>query len=218
MIDILVPVLGRPQNAAPLCESIVENTKNAYRIIFICSPGDQEQIDACILTAENTWIVDWEPGPGDFAKKINWAYERTMRPWVFQAADDIRFSPGWDSEALKVALRTGRGVIGTNDLRNPGVKRGQHATHILFSRAYIDRYVTGTIDGRGKIFHEGYDHQFTDNEFCQVAMRRGEWAFAKKAIVEHLHPYWGTAEWDDTYRKATRAGQPDQQLFIQRMS
>jgi glycosyltransferase involved in cell wall biosynthesis len=217
MIDILVPVLGRSQNAQPLVDSIVSATKGTYRIIFICSPEDEEQIQACEATAHDTWIVDWDPGPGDFAKKINAAYILSDSEWVFQGADDIRFSPGWDIEALKVASR-GRSVIGTNDLKNPGVKRGQHSTHTLFSRAYIDKYGSGTIDGQGKIFHEGYDHQFTDNEFCQVAMRRGEWAFAKKAVVEHLHPYWGTASWDETYQKAVRNGQADQDLFNQRMS
>jgi hypothetical protein len=217
MIDILIPVLGRPQNVQPLVDSIVESTKGAYRIIFVCSPSDQEEIYFCRLTAYDTWIAPFESGPGDFAKKINWAYEQTTSSWIFQGADDIRFSPGWDTEALKVVSR-GRSVIGTNDLKNPGVKRGQHSTHTLFSRAYIDKYGSGTIDGRGKIFHEGYDHQFTDNEFCQVAMRRGEWAFAKKAVVEHLHPYWGTAPWDETYQKAVRNGLADQDLFNQRMS
>lgn len=214
MIDLLIPVLGRPHNVEPLVDSIVFNTAGSYRIIFICSPGDDEQIKACTWMARDTWVVDWEPGRADYAKKINWAFERSSSEWVFQGADDIRFSPGWDTKALRYGKRFS--VIGTNDLHNPSVKRGIHSTHILFRRSYIERY-GGTFDGSGKVFSEAYDHQWIDNEFIQTAQRRGQWHFCKDSIVEHYHPVWGNNEWDPTYEKAFRESKEDQALFARRI-
>src|SRR6185436_4260431 len=133
-IDILIPALGRPNDIPRLMESL----PTEYRVIFICSPLDMDQIDACRRTKREVWIAEWEPGRGDFAKKINWAYERTDAEWVFQGATDLRFHPGWDKVALRVAERSGKRAIGTNDSHNPQVKRGMQSTHTLIARSYIE--------------------------------------------------------------------------------
>jgi len=214
-IDILIPVLGRPRNVTPLLESL-KVTQTPYQVFFICSPGDDAQIEACMATGLATWVVNWHPGAGDFAKKINWGFNMTHSEWVFQGADDIRFHGGWDTRALQVARHKDRMVIGTNDLHNPLVKRGGTSTHTLFRRSYIEEQ-GGSLDGPGIVFHEGYDHQFVDMEFCEVAKRRGVWAFSKQSIVEHFHPHWGNAEQDDTYTKADRARSHDMRLYRRRM-
>ena len=214
-IDILVPVLARPHNAQPLVDSATI-TESEHRVIFICSPKDREQIKACEATGADTLIVDWHPGVGDFAKKINYGFEHSDSEWVFQGADDIRFQPGWDHQALMLARKQRRRVIGTNDLHNPSVKRQLSSTHTLFARSYIEKY-GGTEDDTGTVFCELYDHQFVDTEFVEVARRRREWAFARHSVVEHLHPHWGFGEMDDTYRKALRATGADYRLFRDRM-
>jgi len=213
-IDVLVPVLGRPWNVEPFIESLAV-THSPYRVFFICSPGDEEEIDACRATDAETWVVEWPSGRGDFAKKINWGFGRTQSEWVFQGADDIRFTDGWDVEALHCAK--GRAVVGTNDLHNPSVRRGTHSTHVLFRRDYIERF-GGTFDGSGTVFSENYDHQWVDNEFIETAKLRGQWVFCKRSLVEHFHPVWGNNEWDDTYRKAFRESGEDQALYARRMA
>jgi len=154
VIDVLVPILGR--SPLEMLKTLWAFTTTPYQVYFICSPND-DQIATCQASGHVTWVVDWEPGRADFAKKINWAFARTNSEWVFQGADDIRFSPNWDVEALKVSARAG--VIGTNDLHNPSVKAGHSATHILFRRSYIEDY-GGTFDGSGAVFSEAYDHQW----------------------------------------------------------
>ena len=215
MIDILIPVLNRPHNAATVSESI-KVTKTPHRVIFICSPGDDAQIEACLQTGHETWTVPWMPGKADFSKKVNWGYEHSTAPWLFQAADDLRFYPDWDVNALKVAHHRERLVIGTNDLHNALVKRGVHATHVLFARSYIEEY-GGTHDNTGHVYSETYDHQYVDLEFCLTAKRRGVWGFSKTSIVEHLHPHWKLAEMDSTYEKAMRATASDYRLYQRRM-
>lgn len=215
-IDILIPVLNRPGHVRPLVDSITQATGSEHAIWFICSRGDLAQIAAVREAGLEPLVFHSAPGPADFARKINWAYTQTTAPWLFQGADDIRFGPGWDVEALAIARKTGARVIGTNDLHNPAVKSGRHSTHTLFARSYIEEH-GGTFDGSGEVFHIGYDHQYVDNEFVETAKYRGEWAFSARSVVEHFHPHWGNASMDTTYRKATRRTIQDRRLYRDRM-
>lgn len=213
---ILIPCLGRPQNVKPVVDSIRLAT-GAHRILFLCSPGDTEQISAVKKSGADHIVVPWQSDKADFALKINHAYEHhTDEDWIFQAADDLTFRVGWDRHAINAAERYRVGVVGTNDLGNPLVKRGKHSTHTLFSRAYIEEY-GGTFDGSGVVFCELYDHQWTDNEFVETAMQRGQFVSCPRAVVEHMHPHWGKGQMDDTYLKALRATREDRALFGQRM-
>jgi len=216
IIDILVPCLARPQNVAPLLASIKEVTRVDHRVIFIATEGDKEEIEA-LKRAGADFLVHPEPaGRGNFAKKINWAFPQTDAPWVFQGADDLRFHAGWDVNALRVGKQRRVGVVGTDDMGNPLVRRGGHSTHTLISRAYIEEF-GGTHDNSGLVFCELYQHEFCDNEFVQTAIKRGQWAFARRSKVEHLHPAWRKSELDSTYEKAFRYSQEDFQLYKRRM-
>lgn len=141
-------------------------------------------------------VIDRPPGPGDYARKMNHGVRVTTEPLLFLGADDIDFHPGW-FEAACARLTPGVGVVGTNDLGNPRVISGEHATHVLVTRAYVERH--GTIDEPGKVCHEGYPHEFVDDELVATAKARGAWAFAADSIVEHLHPSWGKAPTDPLY-------------------
>lgn len=213
MIDILVPVLGRPHRARPLVENIAANTRSDHQVIFICSPSDLEQRFACELTsAASILVAEWEPGPGDYARKINMGFRYTDSEWVFLGADDLCFCPGWDVHALATADVTGASVVGTDDLGNPKVKAGQHSTHSLVRRSYISQQ-GGSWDGPGTVYSPVYDHQYVDSELVEVAKQRGVWAFSHASKVEHMHAFWGKSDRDATYDKALRASNEDYQLF-----
>lgn len=212
----MVPVLGRPQNVEPTLKTIAEATSLPYRVVFIANFDDDDEIAALRQVKADYLVYPESAGRGDFAKKINWAYPQLDAPWVFQAADDLKFHQGWDVYAMRCYERSGAGVIGTNDLGNKLVMRGGHSTHTFFSREYIDAY-GGTYDDTGTVFCELYDHQYTDNEFVQTAIRRGKWIFSKRSIVEHLHPVWNKGEFDPTYDKAFRETKEDNRLYMKRM-
>jgi hypothetical protein len=65
-VAILVPVLNRPANVAPLMESISTTTPDPYRVLFICDPGDRAEQDA--IASQGGWMIS--PG-GSYASKIN---------------------------------------------------------------------------------------------------------------------------------------------------
>lgn len=224
MIDILVPVLGRPQNAQPLVDSIRANTTSDHKIWFICSTGDEEQRSAASATeADYVIIAQWPSGPGDYSRKINHAYRglrivRDPEDFVFTAADDVEFTPEWDLRILEVAQQTGAGMVGSNDDANPVVKRGKHSTHTLFSRDYVDTVGATFFDGPGVVFHEGYKHQWVDTEAVKAAIDRRQWAYARRSVVRHHHPFYDkSVAMDDTYRKALGGAHEDATLYRTRL-
>ncbi len=217
MIVVIVPVLGRPANAAPLAESIAANTTVPYRLVWVVSGYDEPQARACAEAGGTVRVSEFYPQKGDFARKINEAYLDTDEPWIFQGADDIVFHPGWDTAAIETAERTGARVVGTNDGHNPTVKAGLHSTHTFIHRSYVDD-PGASLDGPGTVFSEAYGHQYCDTELVELAKARGEWAFSAGSLVEHRHPFWvGRDRMDDTYRKGLATSRQDSLLYRRRM-
>ena len=205
MLDlvIIIPVLRRPQNVGPLVQSISGTTHVSYATVFVASPGDQIEINELEQQNQFYLLMDQSyENNGDYAKKINHAFNETEAIWYFLGADDLRFHYNWFEEAMKTHSRTEACVIGTNDLGNPIVKKGEHATHSLVLAEYVAE--CGTIDEPGKILHEAYPHEFVDNEFVETAKCRGAWAFSHRSMVEHLHPNWKKSANDAIY-----AAQPE---------
>lgn len=217
MIAVLVPVLGRPGRAAPLVASITAASTLVDEIVFLATSTDRAQIEAARRTGARVEIVPFPLDGGDYARKINHGVDLSTAPWIFQAGDDLRFERGWDVRALGKDTGPHVGVIGTNDLGNPLVKAGRHATHSLIRRAYVAE--RGTIDEPGKALHEGYWHCWVDNELIETATHRRAFAAARDAIVEHLHPIWpdgagGRKGRDDpTYRRGQKRYHEDAALF-----
>jgi len=190
---IVVPMLGRAHRVAPLVESI--RATCAGRVLFALTPGDDE-VRAAVDALDCEHIDVPRQPVGDYARKINAGYRSTTEAHILCGADDLKFHPGW-YEAAVAALGPGIGVVGTNDLGNPRVMAGQHATHCLVTRDYADRF--GTVDQAGQIMHEGYPHEYVDDELIGTAKMRRAWAFAPGSHVEHLHPNWGKAPRDEMY-------------------
>lgn len=210
---ILVPVLRRPQNVRPTIERFAEATPEPHRILFLATAGDSAEIDE--IRSAGADVVEVPPNRrGDYARKINTGYRETLEPFLFLGADDLAPRPGWLSAALARFEDPSIGVVGTQDLGNARVIAGLHATHSVVRRTYVDQY--GTIDERGKVLHEGYPHEFVDDEFVATAQHRGAFVFEPTSIVEHLHPLWGKAPTDDLYNAHAARMRAGRTLFARR--
>lgn len=195
MVAIIVPVLKRPHRVAPLMENVAAVTQRPYRLLFVATDSDSAEIAALKAAGADFVTIN---APGTYARKINLGARETTEPLVFSAADDVVFHPGW-LEAATAQLVNGIEVVGTNDLGNPRTMSGAHSTHSLFTRRYIDQ--GGVIDGPpGTVLHEGYPHEYCDDEFIGTAKARGVYAHAFDSHVEHLHYLWGKGTDDATYQ------------------
>lgn len=215
---IVVPVLGRPGRVAPFLASLAANTPEPHRVLFMLTDGDTEELAAVrrmmFGPAITSRSIPW--AEGDFARKVNTAYRESDEPFLFVCGDDVQFHPGWLTAALEPMTDPAVAVVGTQDLGNPRVVEGTHATHWLIRRAYVDD-PGGTMDGGpGVMLHEGYCHNFVDDELIGTAKARGVWAFAPDSVVEHLHPNWGKGSMDGTYSIARRRQNRDRALHTQR--
>jgi hypothetical protein len=211
LVDVIVPAIHRPQNVKPFMESLLATTGLA-KATWICDPDDVEEQEEVRRHGGEVILC-----PGSYATKANFAWHHTDRPWMLLAGDDVVFRPGWYDHALDVARRYGAHVIGTNDLANPRVMRGEHATHPLIRRAYIAEEGS-TWDGPGIVCHEGYWHWFNDDEIVTVAKQRGVYQSALGSQVEHMHPLAGKAPVDDVYRHNDSRSEQDRQLFEKRLA
>lgn len=212
-ISVLVPVLGRPQNAKRVSDSLAASTDRDVELMFLVTDGDDDQIAACAETGRAVAFCMWDP-EHDYARKMNHGFARTDSEWVLLGADDIDFQPGWDT-ALERAAASGKRVLGTNDMTNRLVMRGVFSTHPLVARSYVDE-VGGCLEGPGHLVSEAYDHNFPDRELAALALSRDEWLFVQDAVVKHNHPMIGAAENDDVYLKGRERFWEDQALFWER--
>jgi len=223
---VVVPVLNRPGNAEPFMRSLRASTGLA-KVYAVGSAGDDETAlawkdagaEVILGLAEDVTEQGRPLGNQDswahtFAEKANLGYRQTREPWLFLVGDDVRFWPGWLDHAQHAAEDRYH-VIGTNDLGNPRVTAGEHATHLLIRRKYVDG-MGASWDGPGVVAHEGYGHWFVDDEIVAAAKARGVWTPCLTAKVEHLHPIFGKAEVDDIYRLGAGHAERDKTLFEQR--
>ena len=218
-VAVIVPVLRRPHRVAPFLSSLSAATPEPHRIEFVATAGDSPMIAEILRLAEDDpAIVLHVLAPnatGDYARKVNHAYRSSSAPFLFLAADDLDFRPGWLPAALAPFADPAIGVVGTQDLApTPRSLAGEHATHCMIRRRYADDL--GTIDEPGKILHEGYPHEYVDDELVETAKARGAWTFAADSVVEHLHPSWGKASRDALYNGQRRRMEAGRRVYLRR--
>jgi hypothetical protein len=221
---IVVPLWRRTVNIARCYESAYQATPGA-RVLFVASAGDQPVVDFLNDAELDHMVMPGDGGgTGDYARKINAGYRGSREPHIFTGADDIVFTLGWYQAAVGLldydpASWTGEqtvmhgpasdhqfvGVVGTNDGCNPRTfdmlnPAYPHSTHSLVARWYADAGATMT-DGPNVVYHEGYEHEYCDDELVQTALLRCAYAHAQEAHVTHLHPNAGAAPDDETYQR-----------------
>jgi glycosyltransferase involved in cell wall biosynthesis len=214
-VAVVVPVLDRPQNVAPLVRSFkAASGKGVANLYFVVDDGDELQIQAIKEAGAN--ILPATRG-STFAQKVNAAFEQTTEPWLFVTGDDVKFHRGWIDAARQLSDRFD--VIGTNDSVDPKrgnakVQSGSHADHFFIRRSYVDEY-GGSLTGL--VCHEGYRHFYTDVEVVELAKARRVWSPCLDSLVEHLHPDVNKeVPVDDTYQLGWSFREQDEREWLKR--
>lgn len=206
-VAILVPILNRPHRIEPLLRNIAEATPEPHSVHFAAS--DEPSLSE-LRRLNAAYIQD---DGGTYPERINALARITSEPFLMCAADDYAFRLGWLPEMLRVMEQfpNSSGIVFANDLYNAA------GTAVMVARSYVDE-LGGTADALGTVFHEGYIHSYCDDELREVAKHRNRCAYARDAIVEHLHVGNGKAPMDDTYRLGEASMSQGLSLFRSRSS
>ena len=211
-LTVLVPVLNRPQNVAPLVESWAKSGTPGILVLLV-SAGDSAEDAAAIKAAETNGRVEhFRPvGCHTWPEKISAGVECFRGDWFLLAADDVTFEPGW-WEATERFRAGGYQVIGTNDGVNPRCSiSGIHTTHPLVHR---DFHAMG--HPTSPVWPE-YSHWYCDDELVQTAKARGVWAWCEQARITHHHPYFDeSVPMDATYELGEKNRDADFALWAER--
>lgn len=208
-VAILIPTYYRAERIPDVTMNALDSTEHA-NVYFIVEPDDHASITAVVGTVGANLVLNRRKQ--NYAGAINTGVIDTDEPYVFAGADDLNFHHGW-FEAAVALMKKPIEVVGTNDLGNPSVMRGEHATHYLVTRNYATQ---GVADREGIMLHEGYDHNWCDTEFIETAKWRGRFAPCLDSKVEHMHVAWGKAQMDRTYTKGFSNEGIDARLFQER--
>lgn len=208
-VGILIPTYRRPHKVAEITQNILDTTRSGT-VYFCCEEDDLETIKTVEDTPHANLVINNRTR--SYSGAINSGVMESCEPYVFAGADDLYFHPGWFELAMDMMVGEIK-VVGTNDLANPEVLAGSHATHFLVDGMYACK---GVIDHPGIMLFEGYDHNWTDREFILTAQKRGVYAHCHESIVEHKHWAWNKAPLDDTYNRGIRSEAADRETFISR--
>ncbi|MEM7145810.1 MAG: glycosyltransferase family A protein [Verrucomicrobiota bacterium] len=218
---VLIPTFGRAQRVSNLVANIKDTTPEDHEIYFIIEKHDDETV-AAVEAADAKPIFN--PGGPSYASCINAAYNETSEPFFFLGADDLSFTPGWLSEALKPMDDSKIGLVGSRD---PNAEFSDHPTHYLIRRQYIDDHGgcldSSKLNGDAPVLFP-YHHNWTDWECVITAKVRDAYAFSENCIVNHIHPGWDAYGhiredhelYDQTYAKANKYADEDWNTLIER--
>lgn len=188
-VVIVIPTLDRAQLLDRLVSSIRATTIDGeYRLLFVVDNADRATSAKVVELGADLVFCD-----GTLPVKTNAGVRATTESAICLANDDVVFHDGWLDPA--VAALEHHAVVGLNDLSPMAAER---STQWLLRRSYVED--PGAAWGEpGNAMHEGYWHNFVDDELVGLAKHRGTYVYEPTSIVEHLHPSWGKAEIDSTY-------------------
>lgn len=206
--DIFIPIL-RTERIEKIVANIGSSTNESYNIYFIVEKPD---FDRLAVNSGNNYSVLLNKRSATYAGAINSAYEQTNGDYFFTGADDLEFQKDW----LEIALRKMKDfdVVGTNDLMNKHVLKGEKATHYLVKRSYIEKH-QGTIDKTYPVLFE-YNHNYCDWEFIETAIKRKAFTPCLESIVKHNHWTKGRSKRDSVYEKNDLTKNKDLETFNSR--
>lgn len=207
MIDVYIPSWGRADKLNNYYKHIKETTPDS-RVVYIVEDNDEfskkAMCDVLVINKRSR----------TYAGAINSAWDELHSPIFFCGADDLVFYKDWSQIALKEMVNPIM-VVGTNDLHNPEVLAGEHATHYLINGDYINK--GQSVDGE-PVLPECYSHNYTDREFIGIAKFNKVFKECLESKVEHLHYTFGLSANDNTYRKTRLRVNQDMDLYEQRRS
>ncbi len=189
MIAILCPSRGRPERFTRMLESAVRTAKNKFEVLAYVDDDDPTRGEY-----EATWANVYVGPRIDLGPSYEVLRKRTTAGIVMMGADDLVFrTMHWDVLVEEAAPKDLISVVSFDDGGNTGAKEDGHP--------FIGR---GFIDAIGGITNPDLGHCCIDNWVVEIA-KNAECFKRLDLLIEHLHPKYRKAEWDQTYKDNSKA-------------
>ena len=188
-ISICVPSRGRPLQLNAMIESSLDLAKNSQGIEFLIYADDD---DLSMANFSHPLATVLRGKRQAISKMTNLLASISQGSLIMYAADDIIFrTKNWDSMVLEHYASSEHKIclIHGEDLGQDAIKI---ATHGFISR---DLYKL-----LGYILPNYFKADFCDTWMTEICAKSGTRMFDPNLIIEHMHPTWGKARIDDTYR------------------
>lgn len=179
---ILVPTRGRPENALRLQKAC----EHADVTLLFCVDDDDPKLN------EYMKLNNYEIGPrlrlGGTLNHFAMLYADQYDIIGFMGDDVMPRTPMWD--VLVQANMKKNGISYCND---------GHQGENLPTAVFMDSNIIRKL---GYMVLPGMTHLFIDNYWYKLAEALGTRTYLPTVYLEHLHPYAGKAENDQTYAEA----------------
>ena len=186
-ITLLHATRGRAQKAWECRERWMGAAVNPHLIEYIMAVDEDDQASRELARQFKHVVVE----PGSCVRAWNAAARMADGQILVQLSDDWTPPAGWDRAILDAFEGvTGPAVLAVSD----GTRKDSLLCMAILNRA--------RLQAQGELFFEGYESVFSDNEFSHRAWADGVVIDRRASLVfEHAHPFFGKAEWDETYRR-----------------
>lgn len=123
------------------------------------------------------------------------------------ASDDTKPSKNYDLILAQLMLDHFPDFDGIINFNDGHMKRDLNTLPVLGIN-YYKRF--------GYVYHPTYKALWCDNELTLISQILNKEYYCDQVIIEHLHPTWHTASYDDLYRRNDKFYYQDQAIFEQR--
>lgn len=188
-IWVLCPSRGRPDKATECYQAftdtrVLPDTKMSFIV---------DADDATFREYEHLPMLTYEHEGGGMGPPLN-AGAVDVAPKcdiVGFIGDDHRFrTKGWDQTITDALASLGGGIAYGDDL----AQRQNLATQVFIS--------SPIVLALGWMALPGAKHLFLDNTWMTLGSSMSRLIYVPQVVIEHVHPYFGKAEWDEGYEKA----------------
>ena len=188
-ISICVPSRGRPKQLNAMIETSLDLAKNTQGIEFLIYADDD---DLSMANFSHPMATVLRGKRQAISKMTNLLASISKGSLIMYAADDIVFrTKNWDSTVLQHYANSDNKICLIH-----GEDLGQDANRIA-THAFISRDLYKLL---GYILPNYFRADFCDTWMTEICVKSGARLFDPTLIIEHMHPAWGKARIDDTYR------------------
>lgn len=194
MISLLTPTRNRPTNVKRMVRSARQMVATARDLEFVFYVDNDDDSFPPEVEYNHTLNVKVVRGPRIVLSEMwNKCYEAAEGPFYIHMGDDIVFTtPHWDIQFMWTFSQFEDKIIFAYcDDGSPNGKT--MGTHGMLHKNWVEAV--------GYFVPPYFSSDYNDLWLNEVAEKLGRKVFVDGVVMDHLHPVWHKAEWDETHRQ-----------------